>query len=412
MLTIEEALRQVLALAPDPLGAEWLPLAQIFGRISATGVTSTRDLPGFDNSAMDGYALRLADAKPGARLRVVGEVAAGDQGRTPIEAGEARRIFTGAPLPPSAELVVMQEHVNREGDWASLEESAVLEAGQHVRRRGNDVKVGDAVLPAGTLLGAGEVGLLAACGRGGLYVTRRPRVAILPSGNELVELDLIPGPGQVVNSNAAALAAMVQEAGGIATCLPIARDSKEALHEAFAAAEGYDLVLTSGGVSVGDHDLIQPVLKERGFTRSFWKVAMKPGKPVLCGRLADGARFLGLPGNPASTMVAFELFGRPLLRRLLGHPRPYRLERIVPLLEDYPKRTGRTHVVRGFYESGGFRPLQRQGSGMLRSMIGVDALALVPPELDRLVKGAPVVTLDLREGSQAQQPKLLGCEQG
>ncbi|MDF1661264.1 MAG: molybdopterin molybdotransferase MoeA [Planctomycetota bacterium] len=396
MLPIDEALQRVLSLVKQPLEAEWCPLEQADNRVLARDTRSARVLPPFDNSAMDGYAVRFEDGVPGKELQVIGENPAGSVSEQKLAPGECLRIFTGAAIPPGCTAVIMQEEVERDGPKMTIRAPEAVKEGQHIRRRGSDVEDGTLLVPAGTVLTPGELALLASCGHAGVLVRRKPRVAIVSTGHELRYIGEKTGPGQIINSNGLALATLVRRAGGEATQLAIVPDTKEAHHEAFDQAERYDVVLTSGGVSVGDHDLIQPVLEERGWTREFWKVSMKPGKPVLCGTLKSGAIFLGLPGNPASTMVSFELFGRPLIKALQGHPRPFLKQVRVPLGLPYPKRPGRLHVVRGTYENGSFHPIKKQGSGMLRSMSGISAFGFMPAESDLIEAGTEIITLDLR----------------
>lgn len=396
MLPIDEALQRVLSLVKQPLEAEWCPLERADNRVLARDTHSARVLPPFDNSAMDGYALRFEDGVPGKELKVIGENPAGSVSKQELAPGECLRIFTGAAIPPGCTAVIMQEEVERAGETMTIRATEPVKAGQHIRRRGSDVEDGTLLVPEGTVLTPGELALLASCGHAGVLVRRKPRVAIVSTGHELRYIGEKTGPGQIINSNGLALATLVRRAGGEATQLAIVPDTKEAHHQAFDQAERYDVVLTSGGVSVGDHDLIQPVLEERGWTRAFWKVAMKPGKPVLCGTLKSGAIFLGLPGNPASTMVSFELFGRPLIKALQGHPRPFLKQVRAPLGESYPKRPGRLHVVRGTYENGSFLPIKKQGSGMLRSMSGISAFGFMPSESELVEAGTEIITLDLR----------------
>ena len=407
MLSIAEALGQVLSLAPCPLGAVWLGLEEALGRVVAAPILSRRRLPPFDNSAMDGYAVRAADLVAGGRLRLVGEAPAGSDGSLRIAAGEAARIFTGAPLPRGADSVVMQEHCEAgEGAVGLQEGRGPVKPGQHVRRAGSDVEDGSRLLAPGAVVEAGEIGLLAACGRAQLQVWRRPRVAIISTGDELVALDEPPLAGQIVNSNSPALAAMVRAAGGEPCRFPVVPDDPAAHRAAFERAAGFDVVLTSGGVSVGDHDHVQASLDELGWQRLFWKVAMKPGKPLLCGRLKSGAVVLGLPGNPASSMVAFELFGRPLLRRLQGHPRPFRASCVRALAAAVKKRAGRSHVLRGRVVDGAFDALDEQGSGHLRSMVGAEALAVLPAATTELAVGASVLCLDLLHDGASAPPQF------
>jgi molybdopterin molybdotransferase len=396
MLPIDQALQRVLSLVKQPLEAEWLTLEVADNRVLAADIHSTRVLPPFDNSAMDGYALRSEDGNPGRVLKIVEETPAGSVSSHKLKPGECIRIFTGAPVPEGCDAVLMQEDAERNGDEMTVTARGPVVVGQHIRRRGGDVEDGSVLVRAGTVLTPGEIGLLASCGRSGVLVRRRPRVAIVSTGHELIYIDEKPAPGQIVNSNGLVLTNMVRRAGAEPTQFAIVPDTRQAHHEAFDRAERYDVILTSGGVSVGDHDLIQPVLDERGWNREFWKVAMKPGKPVLCGTLKSGSIFLGLPGNPASTMVSFELFGRPLLRALQGHPRPYRCQRRIPLASDYSKKPGRLHVVRGFYKDGKFQPIDMQGSGMLRSMVGISAFGFLPSEAEFIAAGTPIMTLDLR----------------
>ena len=409
MKSIAAALDAILALHPGPIGAERVTLEGALGRVLAEAVTSPRALPPFDNSAMDGYALRLADARPGAVLPIVDESAAGRPAARPLGPGEAMRIFTGAPTPEGAELVVMQELTERDGDRVTLSaELPPAEARANIRPRAGDVTAGAELLPAGALIGPGEIGLLAACGRGRLSVRRRPRVAVISTGDELREIEDPLGPGQIVNSNAPTLAALVREAGGEPVVLPIVRDRSEDHARAFAEGARCDLILTTGGVSVGDHDLVQPTLDRLGWRRAFWKVALKPGKPVLAGTLgAGGAVVLGLPGNPASAMVTFELFARPLIRRMQDHPRPFRRVIRRPLAGAMTKKPGRTHVLRGRLTAAGFSAPAPQGSGLLRSMVEVEALAFLAAERERFAAGDEVPVVELRHDGVAEpQPGL------
>lgn len=409
MLSINDALHRVLSSVQHPIGSEWCLLNDLSGRILAEDILSHRTLPPFDNSAMDGYALKATDALPGTRLTVVDEQAAGSDIDTVISSGQAVRIFTGAPVPSGCDTVIMQEQTEREGIYVKLSGLQQRpEAGQHIRRRGHDVAAGSVLLEQGCLVGPGEIGLLAACSRSGAVVRRRPRVLIIATGSELKYVDEPVGPGQIVNSNSLALVAAVEEAGGRAHIHPIVADTEAAHHQAFDQARGFDLVVSSGGVSVGDHDLIQPVLEQRGWQKDFWKIAMKPGKPVLFGRLKDGPAMLGLPGNPASSLVAFELYGRPLIRRMLSHPRALRQLRAIPLAAGLKKRAGRTHVMRGRIENGEFHSLKEQGSGFLRSMAKVPAWAFVPAERTEMAAGELVRVLDRAHDGGASAESFQG----
>jgi molybdopterin molybdotransferase len=396
LLPPEVAVQRVMALC-RPLGAEVVSLPEALGRVLLSEVRSGRVLPPWDNSAMDGYAVRAAEVVPGQPLKVLGVVAAGQVAAAPLPAGATLRIMTGAPLPEGADSVIMKEEAS-EAD-GQVRFKAAPAVGQHVRRAGEDVALGEVVLPAGAVLGPGELGLLAALGRTLLTVHRRPQVAIVSTGDELVPADVAPGPGQIANSNAHALLAQVAAAGGVGRVLPIAPDDPAALRAILAEGLTADVLISSGGVSVGEFDFVKQVLGELGVVEHFSKVAMKPGKPLVCstydapgpgGPGGAGRRVLvmGLPGNPASSMVSFELFVRPALLRLLGHPaeRASRPVAVVRLLSAVPRERGRLHFVRAQVRRDAADPSallaqapERQGSGMLRSMVGVNALLHVPP---------------------------------
>jgi molybdopterin molybdotransferase len=381
MISVETALAQILATAA-PLAPERVELLDAEGRFAALSVTARYALPSFDNSAMDGYAVRVADgATP---RRVIGTVACGDApGALCVNPGETARIMTGAPLPPGADAVIMQEEASRDGDTCSFSRAPSL--GQHVRRLGSDVAVGDAILSPGEFLSPAAISTLAAQGKAGVVVHRRPLVAILSTGSELVELDEAPGPGQLVNSNSYALAALVKAAGGVPVLLGIARDDRAETETLLSRALFADVLLTSGGVSVGEFDYVKECLDALGYQPGFWKVAMKPGKPVVFGTL-HGKPVLGLPGNPASCQVSFELFARPLLRRLLGDPNPVRPRVRVTLRA--PLSSGeRRNFVRAVVSvaadgSLSALPMRKQGSSDLRSMLGANAVLDVPPQVE------------------------------
>lgn len=410
MLSVSQALQKVLALADDSLGSEWVAIPQALGRVTAAPLDSRRDLPPFDNSAMDGYALRAADARPGARLRIIASLPAGSSERPSIGPGQAARIFTGAPLPPGADTIIMQEQVQREGEDLLLSGiKSPLAPGEHLRGRGADLRFNERLLEAGALIGPGEIAALTAAGYAGALMTRRPRIAVISTGHELRAVDEPLEFGQIVNSNAPMLVALCQSLGAEALAFATVRDDLEATAAAFETARGFDLILTSGGVSVGDHDLIQPALELCGWQKSFWKVALKPGKPLLCGRLPKGARVLALPGNPASALSTFELFARPLLRRLQRHPRPYLKSLPLPLAEAQPLSPGRALLLRGALDSKGAFSIQRdQGSGNLASLTQVNAYALLPSasEADpkRLPAGSLVTVFDRLHDGAADWP--------
>ncbi len=388
MLTIEEARSRILA-ALTPLGAEVVGLERALGRVTAAELLARRALPRFDNSAMDGYAVRAADTERApVRLRVVEKLQAGQVSQRTLGPGEAARIFTGAPLPHGADAIVMQEEARADGDLVEIPYPTT--SGKHVRATGEDLEPGDLLCPAGQRLGPGELGALASQGILRLAVSRLPRVAVVPTGDELVEIDREPGPGQVSNGNALMLAAQVSAAGGLALTLPPAPDELSALARRLRdAAATADLVLTCGGVSVGDFDYVRDVLGAEGRVE-FFSVAMKPGKPLAFGALA-GTPLIGLPGNPVSAFVGFELFARPAIARLAGlpgePPGPVRLRLATALTPDKKRR----ELVRARLENRGgilwAEPLARRGSHHLSSLLGVQALLDVPPGQVELATG-------------------------
>jgi molybdopterin molybdotransferase len=400
VLTPAEALERILAITAEvgPLPAERAPLAEAAGRALARALTARWALPPFAAATMDGYALRAADAlRPGAALPVAFEVAAGHPATAALPRGACCRIYTGAPLPVGADAVEQQEQVVRRGARARFRRAA--EAGRFVRQAGTDVARGAVALEAGAVLDAGAIGLLASLGYTTAPVHRRPRVVILPTGDELVPLGARPGPGQIVESNAHALAAAVAEAGGLPRVLPIARDDRAGLRRALAAARGADVLVTSGGVSVGERDLVRRALEAAGARLDFWRVALRPGKPLTFGRMGRTLVF-GLPGNPASALTTFELYGRPALRALAGLPGSGRLTLRGRLAEAQVKPPEITVFLRvRLINSRGrltLEPLRTQVSGNLTSAVGVDALAVLPAGRRRLAKGAEVEAILLR----------------
>ncbi|MDP5307054.1 molybdopterin molybdotransferase MoeA [Paracoccus spongiarum] len=373
MISVEDALGRVLALAPAPRGEE-VALAGAAGRALLAPAIARLTQPPFDSAAMDGYALRSADL--GGPLRIIGEAAAGHPWTgTPVP-GTAIRIFTGAPVPAGYDRVVMQEHVRREDDALTVLEAG---AGSHVRVRGSDFAAGDELAP-GRRLGPADIGLLAAMNVPAVTVARRPVVAVLAGGDELVRPGETPAPGQIVSSNDLAIAAQVEAAGGVPRILPIARDTEASLRAGFAAAAGADLVVTIGGASVGDHDLVARVAEGLGLARSFYKIAMRPGKPLMAGSLA-GTPLLGLPGNPVSAMVCGILFMQPLIRVMQGLPTGLAPRR-ARLAARLPAEGPRQHYLRATLEQGPDLPLLRtfpdQDSARLSLMAEADALLVRP----------------------------------
>lgn len=402
LLTVEDARARVLALV-SPLPAEWVRLEDALGRALAEDVRAQRTLPPWDNSAMDGYAVRSADvAGPlPVRLSVLETLYAGRTPQAEVRPGTCSRIMTGAPLPAGADAVVMHERTRRvpEGPDA-VEILEAVPARHFVRPRGEDAKAGEPLLGRGTGLGIPELGLLLAQGLLTAPVPRRPRVAILSTGDELCRADE-PPEGRIVDTNAPSLALAVTRAGGLPTVLGIARDSLEEVHARLAAAQGFDVVLTSAGVSVGEHDFVRAALEKLGVAMDFWRVAIKPGKPLAVGRRGDTVYF-GLPGNPTSSLVSFELFVRPTLRRLLGHP-DVESARVPGRLEGkLAKPPGLAHYVRvtATWRGGELwaRPLATQTSGVLRSAAAATHLLHFPREASSLSDGSQVELLPVSWG--------------
>lgn len=379
VLTVEEALDQILARA-RPLTTERVDLGHARGRVLAEPVISRREIPPWPNSSMDGYALRADDARrPPLALPVVGRVAAGVLPERALTPGQAVRIFTGAALPDGADSVVPQEDVRVESEHIHLERP--VERGAYVRCRGEDVRVGDRVLEPGHLLGAAEVGMLATLGHSPVRVHRRPRVAILSTGNELADLGTEPGPGQIPNTNTYSLLAQVEEAGAEPLNLGVAADRLEVIEERIRWGLGADVLVTSAGVSVGELDLVREALTRSGADLHLWRVSMRPGKPITFGTRGSQLVF-GLPGNPVSAMVTFELFVRPALLRLAGRPqvaRPTVRARALDAIANPGRRRGYLRVsLSRDGEALGARLTGDQGSAILRSMVLADGLAVVP----------------------------------
>jgi molybdopterin molybdotransferase len=321
LLSVDEALARVLSDVARLPGGDDVPLSKALGRTLAKDLVSRRTQPPVAVSAMDGYALRAADlAAPGARLRLAGESAAGHGHGAPLAPGEAVRIFTGAPVPEGADTILLQEDATV--DAAGVGAASPPPAGRHIRPRGLDFREGDAALFSGTRLGPSELALAAAINHAVLPVARRPRVALIASGDELVPPGAEPGPSQIVACNGYAVAAIAETAGAEFVDLGIFRDDIAELEKGLAAARAAqaDVLVTLGGASVGDHDLLRPALARQGMTLDFWRIAMRPGKPLIHGRLGE-TRILGLPGNPVAAIVCALVFLAPLLRALQGDPR-------------------------------------------------------------------------------------------
>jgi molybdopterin molybdotransferase len=397
MISVEEARQRLLA-PLKPLGAEHVALADAAGRVLAEDVVARRTQPPFAASAMDGYAVRAADvARVPAELRVVGSVPAGQRHEGMVGRGEAVRIFTGAPVPDGADAIVIQEDTDRRGDIVVVKEGAP--AGRYVRPAGLDFREGAVGLVKGRRLTARDIGLAAAMNRPWLLVHRQPRVAVLPTGDEVVMPGDPVGPNQIVSSNALALGALIERVGGVPVQLPIAPDDSAALQRIAEGAAGADLLVTTGGASVGEHDLVRDALGQTGLTLDFWTVAMRPGKPLMVGRYGS-VLMIGLPGNPVSTLVCGLLFVKPAIERLLGleaPEEPTQRARLKAKLsandrrQDY-LRARMTRAVDGTFE---VEPFRVQDSSMMSALAAADCLVIRKPHAPEAATGEWVEIIPL-----------------
>jgi molybdopterin molybdotransferase len=400
LISVEEALSRLLT-GVEPLGTQTLPLAKANGRVLARDLSAHRDQPPFPASAMDGYAVRAEDiADPPAVLKVVGEAPAGHAFGGRVGPGEAVRIFTGAPVPEGANTILIQENASREGERVTALEP--VQPGRFIRAAGLDFAKGEVLLSRGRRLGYRDLALAAAMNHGSVSVHRKPKVAVLATGDELVAPGGTPAADQIIASNDTGLAAFIEECGGEAVCLGIARDTHEALAEKIdtARAQGADILVTLGGASVGDHDLVQDALGNAGMDLAFWRIAMRPGKPLMAGTIGD-MRVLGLPGNPVSSLVCALLFLKPLILAMSGHPHPMRQRRdMLPLAGPVPANDRREDYLRASLVPGAdgierVQPFERQDSSMLATFARADALIVRPPHAEALEPGAPVPVLRL-----------------
>ena len=408
MTDINEALDFVLD-SIRPLPAEEVPLLEALGRATASAIVSTEPVPSFDNSAMDGYAVRGAELEAGRReFRVVVDIPAGRWVGEAVGEGAAAKIMTGAPVPPGVDTVVPVELTEQNGDRLIVHKS--VPAGANVRRAAEDIAPGDVLLERGALLAPADIGLLASVGQRSVLVTRRPRVAILATGSELVPLGQPLGPGQIRNSNSATAYGQVLAAAGDPLLLGIAPDDLTATRRLIGAALDQDVVITSGGVSVGEYDFVKQVQDELGVERRFWGVTMKPGKPLTFGTRGDTLVF-GVPGNPVAAMVCFELYIRPALLALQGRQDLYRPYVYAAAEEPMKASRRRTelrrcrlvHRRRGW----GCTTTGPQGSGILRSMAQADGLVVVPPEHAKVAPGEEFLVM-LLDGRAVERPPFPG----
>lgn len=385
MITVDEALTAVFALA-DPLPAETVPLRRAAGRVLADPITARRSQPPFRASVMDGYAV----AGEHADYSVVGEAAAGHAFEGSLDEGQAARIFTGAPLPEGATRVVIQEDVTLNGHRITLAEDADTQP--YIREIGMDFREGQTI-DAPRRLTPADVALAAAMNVPEVTVARRPSVALIATGDELVMPGENPGPDQIIASNSFGLAAMLETEGAISRLLPIARDTRTSLEAAFDLARGADLVVTIGGASVGDHDLVGEVAAGLGMERAFYKIAMRPGKPLMAGRLG-GTPMIGLPGNPVSSMVCGHIFLRPMLRAMQGLPARPLPRRTATLAAPIGQNGPREHYMRAVLDGDRIMPADRQDSSLLTVLSGANALVVRAPKAPPAESGTVVDFID------------------
>jgi molybdopterin molybdotransferase len=403
MITVDEALETILSHI-HPLGPEKVSILEALGRVIAEDIVAGRDIPALDNSGMDGYAVEWADIKKASlkhpvRLEVIETVPAGSLSTKTLKKGQAVRIMTGAPIPKGADTIVPVEETEMGDGFVSILKGVA--PGEHIRNAGEDVRKGDRVISAGDVICPAEVGMLASVGRSFISVFQRPSVAILCTGDELVDVDEDLAQARVVSSNSYALAAQVRDCGAIPIQLGIAKDRKEEIKERLSAGLRADVLLSSAGVSVGDFDFVKDAFTDLGMEMVFWKVAMKPGKPLVFGTV-KGKPVFGLPGNPGSSMISFEQFVRPSLLKMMGHRQILRPVVDAILKEDIRKEPGRRHFIRALVSFEKDRYFARmagaQGSGVLRSMLKANGLIIVPEDRE-IVKAGEKVKVQLLDRS-------------
>jgi len=396
MISVEAALEKILSHI-QPLGFEKVSLLEAQGRVIAEDIYASRDIPPLDNSAMDGYAVRSEDIQQASsghsvRLEIIEDLPAGSVSRKTVGKGEAIRIMTGAPIPRGADTVVQVEDTAKEDRYTQI--FRAVPSGENIRRAGEDVGKGDRVISKGDFVRPAEVGMLASVGRSFVSVYQRPQVAILCTGEELVDVDGELEEGKIVSSNSYTLAAQVKDAGAIPLQLGIARDRKEDIEQKLRQGIRADVLISSAGISVGDYDLVKDVLKDLGMEMVFWKVAMKPGKPLAFGTIGGKPAF-GLPGNPVSSMVSFEQFVRPSLLKMMGYQQLFRPTIEAILKEDIRKEPGRRHYMRAVVSFERDRyfvtTTGAQGSGMLISMVKANGLVIIPENQEKVRAGEKVL---------------------
>jgi molybdopterin molybdotransferase len=410
MISVEEALKTIL-INFRPLGLEKINILDGRGRVIGEDILASRNIPSANNSAMDGYAVRHIDTKGAARdkplkLKIIEDIPAGKVALKKINKGEAARIMTGAVIPEGADAVVRQEDTLKDGKTVIIYTSA--KKADHIRFAGEDVRKSELVMKKGGALRPADIGMLAALGKAFVSVYQKPRVAIMSTGDELVDIEIDPPPGKIVNSNSYSLAAQVLECGGIPIMLGISKDKKSELEETFKTAMHADLIISSGGVSVGDFDFVKNVMGEIGNAMHFWQVAMRPGKPLAFGAI-EGVPLFGLPGNPVSAMVSFEQFVRPSLLKMQGYKNIFRQTIKAICAEDFQKQAGFKHFIRAVVKKGKNKYVVTttgdQGSGILKSMVTANGLIVMGENETRIEKGTEV-TVQLLDDSLYQSDSL------
>jgi molybdopterin molybdotransferase len=395
MLRVEEALDKILARI-EPLGFEKVSLLESLGRVVGEDIDARRNIPPLDNSGMDGYAVRTADIEKASRdhsvrLKVIEDLPAGFLSQKTMKEGQAIRIMTGAPIPMGADTVVPVEETRKDGFFVLILKA--LSLGENIRRAGEDVKQGDRVISRGDILRSSEIGMVASIGRSSLSVYQRPMVSILCTGEELVDVDEPLEGVKIVSSNSYTLAAQVRECGAIPVQLGIARDQKDEVKEKLRQGLRADVLISSAGISVGDYDFVKEALKDLGMEMVFWRVAMKPGKPMAFGTIREKPVF-GLPGNPVSSMVSFEQFVRPALLKMMGHRQIFRPCIEAMLNEDLDMEPGKRHYIRAVVSRKEdhyvVMTTGAQGSGILNSMVRANGLIVIPEDRKGVQAGEKV----------------------
>jgi molybdopterin molybdotransferase len=395
MITVEEALEKILSRI-HPLGSEKVSILEALGRVMAENIYANRDIPPLDNSGMDGYAVRSEDVQNASshypvRLEVIEDLPAGFVSKKRVEKGKAIRIMTGAAIPKGADTVVPVEDTKQDDRFVLI--FTTLPSDENIRKAGEDVKEGERVISAGDLIRPSEVGMLASVRRSFVSVYQRPLVAILCTGEELVDVDGILDEVKIVSSNSYTLAAQVKDCGAIPVQLGIVRDRKEEIKEKLLQGIRADVLISSAGVSVGDYDFVKDALKDLGMEMIFWKVAMQPGRPLVFGTI-QGKPVFGLPGNPVSSMVSFEQFVRPSLLKMMGHRQLFRPVIEAVLKEDIQKKPGRRHFIRASvtFEKDHYAVTVTgaQGSGILKSMVRANGLMIIPEDREIVRAGEKV----------------------